>query len=106
LIAVSVPATVRALQQTTLDGPQDMCLIDDVSVPGPGPDEVLIRLTAAGVNFADISKAHGWFLGGTNPPYIAGFEAAGEVVAVGQGVPGSRLGARVVGVGSGRSRST
>ena len=59
---MSIPATMRALQQTSLNGPQDMRLITDAPVPSPGPGEVLIRVTAAGVNFADISKARGTFL--------------------------------------------
>src|ERR687897_3757523 len=90
---------MRALQQTSLSGPQDMRLIADAPVPRPGQGEVLIRVTAAGVNFADISKAHGTFLDGPQPPYLAGFEAAGEVVAVGEAVTGLPPGARVVGVG-------
>jgi NADPH2:quinone reductase len=98
---MSVPATMRALQQTSLDGPQDMRLITGARVPGPGEGEVLIRVTAAGVNFADISKARGTFLDGPRPPYLAGFEAAGEVVAVGEAVTRPQLGARVVGVGNG-----
>ncbi|MFF0866885.1 hypothetical protein ACFYUV_34350 [Nonomuraea sp. NPDC003560] len=61
---MSVPATMRALQQTSLNGPQDMRLIVDAPVPSPGRGEVLVRVTAAGVNFADISKAHGVFAGG------------------------------------------
>ncbi|MET7383242.1 NADPH:quinone oxidoreductase family protein [Streptomyces sp. NPDC005526] len=98
---MSIPATMRALQQTSLDGPQAMRLITDAPVPSPGRGEVLIRVTAAGVNFADISKARGAFLDGPRPPYTAGFEGAGEVVAVGKGVTGPRPGARVVGVGTG-----
>ena len=78
---MSIPATMRALQQTSLNGPQDLRLITDVPVPVPGPGEVLIRVTAAGVNFGDISQAHGTFLGGPQPPYLAGFEAAGEIAA-------------------------
>src|SRR4029453_7623625 len=98
---MSIPATMRALQQTSLSGPQDMRLITDGPVPSPGDGEVLIRVTAAGVNFADISKAHGTFLDGPRPPYLAGFEAAGEIVAVGEAVTGLQLGACVVGVGNG-----
>jgi NADPH2:quinone reductase len=98
---VSIPATMRALQQTSLNGPQDLRLITDAPVPVPGPDEVLIRVTAAGVNFGDISQARGTFLGGPRPPYLAGFEAAGVIVAVGEAVTGPELGARVVGVGIG-----
>ena len=78
-----------------------MRLITDVPVPVPGAGEVLIRVTAAGVNFADISKAHGTFRDGPRPPYLAGFEAAGEIVAVGEAVTGLQPGARVVGVGNG-----
>lgn len=98
---MSIPATMRALQQTSLNGPQDMRLITDAPVPSPGQGEVLIRVTAAGINFADISKAHGTFLDGPRPPYLAGFEAAGEVVAVGEAVTGPQPGVRVVGVGTG-----
>jgi NADPH:quinone reductase len=100
-IAMSIPATMRALQQTSLNGPQDMRLITDSPVPRPGQGEVLMRVTAAGVNFADISKAHGTFRDGPRPPYLAGFEAAGEIVAVGEAVTAPQPGARVVGVGDG-----
>jgi NADPH2:quinone reductase len=98
---MSIPATMRALEQTSLDGPQDMRLVTDAPVPSPGQGDVLIRVTAAGVNFADISKAHGTFLDGPRPPYLAGFEAGGEVVAVGEAVTDPQPGARVVGVGNG-----
>ena len=98
---MSIPSTMRALQQTSLDGPQDMRLVADAAVPSPGAGEVLVRVTAAGVNFADVSKAHGAFGDGPRPPYIAGFEAAGEVVAVGGAVTDPPPGARVVGVGDG-----
>ncbi|MFI6829467.1 zinc-binding dehydrogenase [Kribbella sp. NPDC050241] len=92
---------MHALQQTSLNGPQDMRLITDAPVPSPGGGEVLIRVAAAGVNFADISRARGTFLDGPRPPYLAGFEAAGEVVAVGNAVTGPKPGTRVVGVGNG-----
>lgn len=98
---MNIPTTMRALEQTTLKGPADMRLISDAPVPRPGPGQVLIRVGAAGVNFADVSKARGTFLGGPQPPYMAGFEAAGEVVAVGEGVDRPGVGARVAGVGYG-----
>ncbi|MFI6582644.1 alcohol dehydrogenase catalytic domain-containing protein [Embleya sp. NPDC050493] len=95
---MSIPETMRALRQTSLDGPQDMHLITDAPVPVPGRGrargEVLLRVAAAGVDFADVSKAHGTFRGGPQAPYPAGFEAAGEVVAVGEGVTGPRPGGR------------
>ncbi|WP_309240754.1 NADPH:quinone oxidoreductase family protein [Nocardia sp. BSTN01] len=98
---MTVPATMRALQQTSLLGPQDTRLITDAPVPHPGPGQILIRVTAAGVNFADISRSRGTFGGGPRPPYLAGFEAAGEVVAVGEGVIDPVPGAHVAGVGDG-----
>jgi NADPH:quinone reductase len=78
---MSIPSTMRALQQTSLNGPQDLRLITDAPVPGPGPGEVLIRVTAAGINFVDVSQSRGTFAGGPRPPYVAGI----EVVAVGAG---------------------
>jgi NADPH:quinone reductase len=98
---VGIPAAMCALQQTSLKGPQDMRLITDAPVPRPGEGEVLIRVAAAGVNYADISKAYGTFRGGPQPPYLAGFEAAGEVVAVSEAATDPRPGSRVIGVGYG-----
>ncbi|MET7770617.1 zinc-binding dehydrogenase [Nocardia sp. NPDC005366] len=98
---MSIPATMRVLQQTSLNGPQDMRLITDASVPSPGPGQVLIRVAAAGVNFRDVMQAHGTSSGGPQPPFVAGFEAAGEVVAVGEAVTSPQPGTCVVGVGDG-----
>jgi NADPH2:quinone reductase len=92
---------MRALQQTSLSGPQDLRLINDAPVPAPGPGEVLIRVTAAGVNFVDISQAYGTFSGGPTPPYLAGIEGAGKVAALGEGVTDPEPGAHVIGVGVG-----
>ncbi|WP_246123831.1 NADPH:quinone oxidoreductase family protein [Nocardia bhagyanarayanae] len=97
-MVMSIPATMRALQQSSLDGPKSLHLIPDAPVPTPGPGEVLIRVGAAGVNFVDISQSHGVFAGGPQPPYVAGIEAAGEVVALGEGVSGVELGTHVIGV--------
>ncbi|MGW7679461.1 NADPH:quinone oxidoreductase family protein [Kribbella sp. NPDC054772] len=87
---------MQTLVQTSSSGPQDLKLTD-APVPRPGPGEVLVRVTAAGVNFVDISQALGTFAGGPQPPYIAGIEATGEVVAVGDGVD-LTPGVHVVGV--------
>jgi NADPH2:quinone reductase len=92
---------MRALQQTSRSGPRDLRLITDAPVPAPGPGEVLIRVTAAGVNFVDISQARGRFAGGPQPPYLAGIEGAGEVIALGEGVTDPEIGAHVIGVSVG-----
>lgn len=98
---MNIPATMRALQQTSLEGPRDLRLVTDAPVPSPGPGEVLIRVTAAGVNFLDISQSHGASAGGPQPPYLAGIEGVGEVVGLGEGVSGVEVGAHVIGVGIG-----
>jgi NADPH2:quinone reductase len=98
---MTIPATMRALEQTSLNGPQDLRLVTGAPVPVPGPGEILIRVAAAGVNFGDITQAHGTFLGGPQPPYLAGFEAAGEIVACGEAVTGLEPRALVTGVGIG-----
>jgi NADPH2:quinone reductase len=96
---MTIPTTMRALQQASLHGPQGLRLILDAPVPGPGPGEVLIRVTAAGVNFVDISQARGTFAGGPQVPYLAGIEGVGEVIALGDGVTDLALGVHVIGVG-------
>ncbi|BCB77691.1 zinc-binding dehydrogenase [Phytohabitans flavus] len=98
---MTIPTTMRALRQPTWNGPADMHLATGVPVPEPGPDEVLIRVGAAGVNFADVMRARGTYHNGPRPPYLAGFEAAGEIVAVGEAVADRTLGARVIGTGYG-----
>src|SRR5918997_1517587 len=85
---------MRVLQQTALTGPQAMRLITDVPVPAPGTGEVLVRVGAAGVNFADVMQTRGTYVGGPRAPYVAGFEAAGEGVALGPGVTGLAPGDR------------
>ena len=96
---MSVPATMRALQQTSLNGPEHLRLVTDAPVPNSGPGEILIRVTAAGVNYLDILQSRGASAGGPLPPYLAGIEGAGEVVAVGDDVSGVDLGSHVIGVG-------
>src|SRR5712691_7372422 len=64
--------------------------------PRPGPGEVRIRVRAAGVNFADVMACHGLYPDAPKVPFVPGYEVAGEIDAVGEGVPGSRKGERVL----------
>nr|WP_229849418.1 NADPH:quinone oxidoreductase family protein [Paracoccus aerius] len=48
--------------------------------PKPGPDEVLVRVRAAALNFADLLKARGEYQERQDPPYVPGLEGAGEVI--------------------------
>ncbi|WP_327350437.1 NADPH:quinone oxidoreductase family protein [Streptomyces sp. NBC_01304] len=92
---------VQALMQHSHLGPKDLALTS-LPIPAPGPGEYLIRVAAAGVNFADVMQSHGTYEGGPAAPYVAGFEAAGEIVGVGADVDGPLpIGTRVVGAGPG-----
>jgi NADPH:quinone reductase-like Zn-dependent oxidoreductase len=94
--------TVRALIQRSDRGPKDLTLTAGRHRPAPGPGEYLIRVGAAGVNFADVTQTRGTYGGGPRAPYVAGFEAAGEVVGVGPDVESPlQLGTHVIGTGPG-----
>jgi NADPH:quinone reductase len=69
--------------------------IRDIPQPEPGPQQVLLRLHAAGLNRGEFIAGHGLH-GGAGAKAI-GLEAAGEVVALGAGVTGVRLGDRLMG---------
>ena len=64
--------------------------------PTPGPGELLIRVAAAGVNRADVLQRLGHHPPPAGASDILGLEASGEVVAVGDAVPGWRPGDRVM----------
>jgi len=98
----SAGRTTRALVQQSHRGPQDLVLTTHPHNIVPGPGEYLIRVGAAGVNFADVMQTHGTYEGGPQAPYVAGFEAAGEIVGVGPDVEDPLpLGTHVVGTGPG-----
>ncbi len=72
--------------------------IRDAPIPEPGPDEVLVKVKAAGLNRADLLVAMGHFHGGRGGPgAIPGIECAGEVVRAGASVTGFNQGDRVMG---------
>ena len=67
--------------------------------PAPGPGEILVRVKAAGVNPMDPVVVAGWMAGMMEhrKPLVPGFEYAGTVEAVGDGVEGIDVGAEVFG---------
>ncbi len=64
--------------------------------PDPRPGEVRIRVRAAGLNFAEIMGRLGLYPDAPKPPCVLGYEAAGIVDAIGEGVTAPTVGARVV----------
>lgn len=78
--------------------PEGMHGLSLSEVPSPeitGPNDVKVRITAAGLNFADTLMMRAAYQVKPEPPFIAGKEFAGEVVAVGDDVrhvkPGDRV---------------
>ncbi|WP_435334638.1 quinone oxidoreductase family protein [Haloarchaeobius sp. TZWWS8] len=78
-------------------GETDVLTVVEDEIPEPGEGEVRIAVEAAGINFADIMQRRGHYPGGPEPPFRPGFEAAGTVDAVGEGVDYD-VGDRVVGL--------
>ena len=73
--------------------------VDEVEDAKPEPGEVLIKAGAVGVNPVDLAirAAKHPYAKLVTPPYIPGAEAAGEIIALGEGVEDWRLGQRVYG---------
>ncbi len=83
----------EAVRVHAFGGPEVM-RIETVEVGAPSDGEVLVRNHAAGVNYIDTYFRTGHYKP-PSMPFILGNEAAGEIIAVGRGVDGFKLGDRV-----------
>lgn len=70
-------------------------VLDQIDRPEPGPQDVLIRIAACGLNFADLLMMRGTYQEKVARPYTLGMELAGTVDAVGKDVRGFQTGDRV-----------
>ena len=77
-------------------GEPEVLEVREASDPEPGPGEVRIRVEASGINFADILARMGLYPDAPRLPAVVGYEVAGVVDAVGEGVDESRPGDHVV----------
>ncbi|WP_345764166.1 NAD(P)H-quinone oxidoreductase [Diaminobutyricibacter sp. McL0608] len=93
---------MRAITVPTPGGPEAM-LLADVAEPTVGDRDVLIRITAAGVNGADLSQRRGHYNPPPGAPEWLGLEVSGEIAAVGSAVfewaPGDQVCALLAGGG-------
>ncbi len=105
----TLPTTMKGVLLTGHGGPEMLEYRQDIPVPTPKENEVLIRVSAAGVNNTDINTRIGWYSKGDNDsedaswsgnalvlPRIQGADVCGEIVAVGSMVDESRIGERVL----------
>ncbi|OUJ72893.1 quinone oxidoreductase family protein [Hymenobacter crusticola] len=75
-------------------GEAEVLQLVDLPIPQPEAGQVLLKVAAAGVNYADI-----WQRKGSTPlplPYVPGYEVAGTVAALGNGVTTVQVGQRVM----------
>ncbi|HEY2671236.1 MAG TPA: quinone oxidoreductase [Rugosimonospora sp.] len=83
---------MKAIEVSKNGGAEELAL-STLADPVPGPGQLLIRLTACGVNYIDIYHRRGLY---PRPlPFVPGTEGAGEVVAAGAGVDPRLVGTRV-----------
>ena len=81
-------------------GGLDVLRWEEAAAPRPRPHQVLIKVDAAGVNYADIMRRSGNYPG-PDLPSSMGLEAAGTVAEVGSDVTGLSVGQRVMAMGPG-----
>ena len=77
-------------------GNADVLELRETSEPATGAGEVRIRVRAIGINFADLLARIGLYPDAPKPPMVAGYEVAGTVDAIGDGVTSVHPGQRVV----------
>lgn len=78
-------------------GPADRLVVEDVDLPGPGPQEVLVTVKAAGVNFPDGLIIQNKYQIKPPLPFTPGGELAGTISAVGRDVTRFSVGQAVIG---------
>ena len=86
---------MRAIWITRHGGPEAL-QVRDTADPVPGPGQVRIRVSAAGLNFADVMAAQGLYPDAPKPPCVVGYEVAGVIDALGAGNAGLAAGQRVL----------
>jgi len=90
-----LPAQMTVIGISKPGGPE-VLVPETRAVPAPGPDEILIRVAAAGVNRPDVAQRSGSYPPPPGASDLPGLEVAGEVVAVGTNVRKHRLGDKVM----------
>ena len=83
---------MRVVQAAAPGGPEVLSVVD-LPDPSPGPDQVVVEVEAAGVNFIDTYRRSGRYP--VPFPHVVGSEGAGTVTAVGADVAGLAVGDRV-----------
>ncbi|HEV2973381.1 MAG TPA: medium chain dehydrogenase/reductase family protein [Solirubrobacteraceae bacterium] len=86
---------MRVVAITKHGGPQ-VLQVQERADPPLGAGEVRIDVAAAGINFADVMARMGLYPDAPKPPCVVGYEVAGTILELGEGVAGLHVGERVV----------
>lgn len=81
---------------TTANGDVGVMKVQNLPDPEAGKGQVLIRVKAAGLNFADILARQGLYPDGPPKPCVMGYEVSGVVEKVGEGVDQNLIGKAVI----------
>jgi alcohol dehydrogenase len=87
---------MRAVVLTAHGGPENLEYVTDYPDPTPGPGEVLVKIGASSLNYHDVFTRRGMPGIRVPLPVVPGLDIAGEVAALGPGVAGVAIGARVL----------
>ena len=87
---------MKAVVCEAFGGPEVLAVREVPNPPPPGPGELQVRIQARGVQYVDVLMLARKYQFRPEPPFIPGSEGAGEVVAVGSGVIGFKIGDRVM----------
>src|SRR5271167_1281570 len=90
-----LPAQMTVIGISKPGGPE-VLLPETRAVPAPGPDEILIKVAAAGVNRPDVAQRSGVYPPPPGASDLPGLEVAGEVVATGSGTRKHKIGDKVM----------
>ena len=77
-------------------GDDSVLRYEEVPNPEPGPGEVRVAVKAASINRGDLARRSGTYPGEVSFPLTLGWEVAGTIDAVGDGIAPRRVGERVV----------
>ncbi len=95
-MTIPLPTTMKALYFETTGAPLNVLRLGDVAIPCPGAGQVRVRVHACALNPADWAVCEGFLP--VPPPRGIGFDVAGSVDALGEGVTSVSVGDLVFGV--------
>ncbi|MET3338197.1 MULTISPECIES: NAD(P)H-quinone oxidoreductase [Bradyrhizobium] len=90
-----LPAQMTVVAISKPGGPE-VLVPEQRSIPQPGPDEILVKVQAAGVNRPDVAQRSGAYPPPPGASDLPGLEIAGEVVAVGSNAKRHKIGGKVM----------